>query len=656
MPRTAVFLFALYCSVLIASEDDVRRVRTLADNGHFDAAEAFFSEQFWQSDLAEIDKVLLATEIVRMYSQPLFLLESTRRSQMIRGIAKLESSLLTPLPSPTLPDLALAKITFRLQCAIACYSLGDYQRFEADTAFPTNRPIAYRQARATLQGSIERLNIVQQELQSFRQRVGSNVDALFQQRMSALEHSITMQLGIVQKFQAQTQFVPDERNIELRQAVATLSEVAAIPSTDSIIVQCKIEKAVCHRLLGELDRCAETLHPLREAYLTSESRLRTEAEWIRYNIAIDNVAELRRHYAADRSDVKHHPDFDLARLELFLVNVPSKNIRPEISVAMRLEETISRQFGPYWAKRASMLMQTTGNNELNSAEMLAMRAERLYQEQRFIESAELYEQAAAKSDANRQADITYRYHRSAAHVWGKVLEQLPPDVPKEQYQKRLMVLLKTLVEQNPNHPDALDLHLEAINLQVRLVLSQPETLDDYLALVKEHSEYWSDSPHLPSLHHLSVILMEHQGRIDAAVAMLPLLDFSQLQTLTPEIQRLRVRQLDSDGKTQEAVDLLAALLRHKQEPATLQLLAEILTRQQDEKSLHYALKFWMELESIVAKNSEIWWSAREGIFDVLYKLNRQDEARESFKTLRILYPELGGAERKARLNKRFEGN
>jgi tetratricopeptide (TPR) repeat protein len=299
-------------------------------------------------------------------------------------------------------------------------------------------------------------------------------------------------------------------------------------------------------------------------------------------------------------------------------------------------------------------MLASGNNELNSAEMLAMRAEKHYQEQRFIEAAELYEQAAVTADANRQAENMYRYRRSAVHAWRKALEQLPPDAPKAEYQKRLIILLKKLVEQNPNHPDASNLHLSAIDVQARLALSQPATLDDYLALVKEHSEYWNDSPQLPTLRRLSVILLEQQGRFEEAAAMLPLLDIAQLETLAPEIQRLRVRQLNSEGKTQEAVDILAALLKQKQEPATLQLLAGILTRQPEEKSLKFALKFWTDLESITAKNSELWWSAREGIFEVLYKLNRLEEARESFQTLRILYPELGGTERKARLIKRFE--
>jgi hypothetical protein len=98
---------------------------------------------------------------------------------------------------------------------------------------------------------------------------------------------------------------------------------------------------------------------------------------------------------------------------------------------------------------------------------------------------------------------------------------------------------------------------------------------------------------------------------------------------------------------------LTALLKQKRESSTLQLLAEILSRQNDAKSLNDALTSWMQLEEIAQKNTESWWAAREGILDVLDKLNRREEAKKSFDMLRTLYPDLGGAERKERLTKRF---
>ena len=70
--------------------------------------------------------------------------------------------------------------------------------------------------------------------------------------------------------------------------------------------------------------------------------------------------------------------------------------------------------------------------------------------------------------------------------------------------------------------------------------------------------------------------------------------------------------------------------------------------------MEFALMYWTELAHNEEKASEMWWSAREGIFEVLFKSHRREEAQKEFETLRILYPDLGGSERKSRLFKRFE--
>ena len=657
MKPIATFLFALLCCSLFANEADRRQVRSLTEQGLYEAAEAFCLDQFQKSDIADADKILLAAELAWTYSQQLLLLEPAQRSRIIRRIETLESTWLIPPAASAPSDLVLAKIILRLQMAMAYHSLGDYQRLEADTASETRKNAAYQQARSTLQDVLDRFKKCQQELQAFRQRIGINADALLNQRMLALEYSLIMQRGIAQKSLALTFSTEGDRNFELQQAAETLSALASRNSTEPAIVRCKIEKAVCHRLAGELDRCAEILMQLLNAAatLTPESRLHTEAEWIRYNIAAGNVSEMRRQYAAGRPNVQIYPDFDLARLEMFLVSDPVRNIRPEIAAATRLQDAIGSELGNYWGRRARMTVSTMtlGSTELISAEILATLAENQYREHRFVESADYYEQAAAKADANRQADAMFQYNRLAAHAWAKALEQAL-ETERTEYQNRLIPLLRKLVGQNPNHSEALEWHLYAIDLQVQIVSAKPEAVDDYLALVEEHSKYWNDSPQLQRLRRLSVIFLERLGRLDEAAALLPLLDEEQWETLPPAILRLRAKQLDSEGKTQEAVDILKSLLRQRREPATVQLFAAILTRQPDANSLKLALDFWTELEGAVPRNGEAWWSAREGIIDVLWKLNRWDDAKKSFEILRISYPELGGAERKERLTKRFE--
>ena len=654
-----VFLFALFGSPLFAVDNELRQVRTLAERGHFEAVEALCQETFEQPDITEIDKVRLATELVYARSLQLLIATPARQDQIVSGLKTLETARLAVSANSAAPELALARITLRLQLAMVFLALGDDQRLEADIASATTQRAAYQKARSTLQDVLDRLKTARQELQALRQRIGTNAVAPFQQSVLALEYSLTMQQGIAQKSLALTFSDEADRQFELRQAAATLSELASLNSTDPVIVQCKIEKAACHRLGGELDRCAEIVSPLLNAVatLTPESRLRTEAEWIRYHIALgNNISELRRQYPANRDIERQYPDFDLARLELLLVNDPDRNVRTEHAAVSLLQQKIERELtGTPWGRRARLIVsaRTLGSTDLASAERLAMLAETRFQENQFAEAATYYEQAAERADANRQADNMYRFNRFAISALFNAMEHAS-DESKAEYRERLVASLRKLSMQFPDHPEALDLHLAAIELQRPVALTQPELRDDYLELIKEHTETWKESPQLQPLRRLTVILLERQGRIDEAAVLLPLLDVEQLETLPPEIRRLRIRQLDADGKTQEAVNILAVLLEQGREPATLQLMAEILSRQTDAKSLNDALNYWAELEQKVAKESEPWWCAREGILDVLLKLGRRDEAKREFAVLRVLRPELGGAERKERLTKWFE--
>ena len=658
LPAIMFLLCALSGGTLFAIEDELRQVRNLSERGQFGVVEALCQETFARSDVTDIDKIRLATELVRARSMQLLTVESAQRSPIIRRLEFLESTWLAGSADMLAVEHVFARITLRLQLAMAYQSLGDDQRLEGDVASVTNQPAAYQRARVTLHDAIERFKLCRRELQALRQRIGINADSLWRERLLLLEYSIAMQQGITQKSLALTFSAEGGRNFELRQAAETLSELAAINSTDSVIVQCKVEKAACHRLAGELEQCKTILDTLRDITLTTpECRLRVEAEWIRYQIATKaNITEIRRQYAADRPDSRLHPDFDLARLELLLFNDPDTNIRPEITTAMRIEQTM-RQLGSYWGRRTGITMSimSAGNTDLASAEMLATLAETRYRENQFVESAQYYERAAARADANRQAEEMYRYNRSAVAMWDTAIKRLLPGESATEYENRLIPLLLKLVRQNPNHPESQELHYEAIKLLTQRIAEQPEVLDECAALIKEYAELWAESPVLPVLRRWLIIYLERQGRTDEAAALLPFLDLEQVGALPPEIQRLRVRQLDAEGNTPEAVKILTALLEQRREPTTLQLLAEILTRQTDIQRLNEALNYWGDVERSTAKDSEPWWAAREGIIEVLMKLNRQDEAKLSFDRLRILYPRLGGTARSERLLKLFEG-
>jgi tetratricopeptide (TPR) repeat protein len=117
---------------------------------------------------------------------------------------------------------------------------------------------------------------------------------------------------------------------------------------------------------------------------------------------------------------------------------------------------------------------------------------------------------------------------------------------------------------------------------------------------------------------------------------------------------IRADALADTGRSQEAVDLLGQRLR--QSPDDMELLvslARILERQPDVQSQELSLKLWRSIEQRSWKHSETWWNAREATLRLLIVTGQRQEAESTFQMLQILNPELGGADRKLRLESLF---
>ncbi len=113
---------------------------------------------------------------------------------------------------------------------------------------------------------------------------------------------------------------------------------------------------------------------------------------------------------------------------------------------------------------------------------------------------------------------------------------------------------------------------------------------------------------------------------------------------------IRADALADTGKAQEAVDLLGQLLRKSPGDVTLlKPLAQILERQSDVPSREMSLKIWRSVEQHSSARSESWWDAKEAILRLLIALGRRQEAESAFQMLKILNPELGGPDRKLRI-------
>jgi Flp pilus assembly protein TadD len=617
--RTSLFLAVILAGHLGAADPDVRFLQGLIERNLFESVEYFCHREFQKPAAAKTNQLYLASELVRSRTKQALLTEHPENIK--ERLTEIEKQFLTIPDDFADPAVSLARMMLQLQLAIS---------FKQPDA-----------SKSELYEAIERFKKCSGDVKTVRQKIGTNAHPELEHRLAALQWSILSQRGLAHQSLALTFPAGEDRAFELQQAVKIFSELAALDSKESIIVQSRIELATCFRLLGNHEKCREILVTLQTALqtlsLTPLLQFQADAELIRYHIATGNIDEAVKQFEKGDPGSAIYPDYDLARLELFLAQK-----QPDIRSVLAVIQQIEQQSGPYWGQRARQLL-TSANPAAGTldAATLASLAENQYRSEHLAEAVTLLEQASKQSDS----EASFQYGRSAISILSTMLEQTKSNNIRNQ----MIGSIRRLSLRFPQQPESAELHLLALDLAA----SAAKT-DDYLAMIEEHTKTWSDSPKIQLLRRQAVILLERQGRTEEALKMLPQLDTVQIGTMTPEMQRLHARQLEQKGETQGAVDILKVLLKQKPDdlPA-LQLLAEILGNQNDSKLLDMSLRLWVSLEQKAPKKSELWWSAREGIMDVLLKQGKTEEARKSLELLRLLYPDLGGAERKQQLEKKY---
>ncbi|MDR0705514.1 MAG: hypothetical protein LBF88_11075 [Planctomycetaceae bacterium] len=542
MSRFLTFFFLVLFfdaeSVFGFTESDILFLRGLSDRNLFESVEIFCNGEFQNPNNSAVQKTILATELVRSRTRQLLLAEPVRRSELRRQLSELETQFLGSPDELTQPELLLARISLQFQFSVTEYTLGDWQRLEAEFLSGTSRDNALQQARTTLLYSLECFQHCTEQLKKLRQKTGLNTDSLFERRFLILLRSIGYQTGLAQMSLAISFPAGDDRIFGLNRAVSFLTELAALPIDDPIIFRSRIELATCHRLLGDYDKCKELLLRLQNTELPTELRFQTEAELIRYWLAVGNVDEAVGKIKEDHPDSSVYPDYDLAKLEILLVLSRRFQDKAEQQTEvnrMILEQTrrIDQQFGTYWKRRAMMFL---GNSYFSAGEgidasLLKMLAEDQFQNGQFTEAVRFFELASRRAEMVGNKEETFNNAVSAIAVLGEVLKRLetvtishsePANTKTEitLCRRQMIDSLRNISLRFPEHPDVTELHLKAVDLAAQAVLEKAAPLDDYLALLKEHAERWTNSPKIASLLFRAAVLLESQGQASNALSML----------------------------------------------------------------------------------------------------------------------------------------
>lgn len=543
-----IFLSSIICFIagsLTASESDVRFLRGLIDRGLFDSVEYFCTKEFQKSNDSIREKYVLATELLRCRSRQLLLETPARQKEIQRSIDELERRFLGKPDDFSNPEDSFARIFLQFQGAIAVYSLGDWQRLDADGAAQKDHGEKIKKSRETLLDSLNRFESCLENGAALRKKLGQNIRLVQEQQLLALERSICFQQGLAQMSYALT-FPTDQneqsdssRFYSLNRAVEILTKIASLQIDDSIVVQSQIELATCYRLLGNLSRCQEILTQLNQG--RNADNIQFQTELLRYSIAVGDLNVAMDSFYQGRIDSAVYPDYDLARIELFLAFIKylrtqstatteNETKEKQLSNAiLQLIQKIESESGPYWGRRAGMLLSNGNDKEQLEnqvdPEMLVILAEDRFRNGHHADSIELFDRASRLYELAGRPENAFACSRSSLGVLAYVLEKVPSletvsEKEKQKCRRQLVEQLRNVSTRFFVQNEASELHLKAIDLTAEDLLEQKISSDQYLDLLREHVGTWPDSAKIPPLLLRAALLLERQGKQKDAIELI----------------------------------------------------------------------------------------------------------------------------------------
>ncbi len=614
----SILLFISRVTSLVASEHDLRFVRGLADRNLFESVEIFCAEEFDRIDesnrplLSRTEQYALAAELLRSRSLQMLQAEPHRRPVLQKGLDELTQRYLTGADDTTKPEETLARLALLFQRVIADASLGEWQYHEANMATSAQRTDLLHEARQKLLEAVEGYQRCVERLNALHGRQGVARNQDFEQKWLGLLRSVQIQHGLAQKSLALS-FAPGsaDRQFSLNAAVEILEEPTQTTIRDEIIYRAKIELASCFRLLGQQGRCLQLLQELQQLLQQSAQqesvsmalRFQAETERLRYLLAAEKFDEARENYLAERAGSECWPDFDIARLELFIAlgrllreqaqnnaAVPNEESPPFDAVLMQEILNLTRQIedscGAFWGRRARMLLvESSLSEQPNGNEALLLELGKAqYHNGRFSESVRLFDQATDLALERNRAAAAFESVLASAQILRERLAQWEqggtpesdvaqaPDLTtlpeSAALRARITERLCNVAKHFSEEQQAPEIFLTAIDTAGQRVLKQEMSVRDFVTLHAEFADRWPHAPKTPAVLLRAAELLATENDTQAT---LNLLEKISNHTLSSDEMGLRIVVLakkmweaqltaDSEEKTLEAATWFAKRL------------------------------------------------------------------------------------------------
>lgn len=483
-------------ALAVDGSSDHRFLAGLRDRKLFELAAAYCQNRLGDPQLADTDRAELAIELSFTLAEQAVNSPPNQREPLWQRSTQVIDEFVQQFPdSPRLPLV-------RFQGALALVARGELSRQEAEVI--SDNAALLQQARDCLRTAIRQLGELHEEVERLvrEANTGSHAspqrpqpDQLKAVELVNLQTNVQYQLARALRNQGQCYPAesPDRAN-SLTQAVRLLDPLAKLDPVHPLAWESRLDEIVCYRLLADDATAQRKLDALLAEKPPPAIQLRAQAERLRLALASNQLPQALGLRAEGRQlDGLTSADLDYAWLEVFLEawRVTEKAKDQQAAAQWRAKATemirlMEQQHGPYWARRAQMLLAGRVEAAADGGD-LAMQihaAESAYRSGRPDDAVAAYDRAQTIASQQENPDRAFELGYIAAtieHQRNRHVEAL----------RRYRQLALTTA----THPKAAEAYRLAIFHAAQLAKQQaPGSLQQYEALLHEFLQHWPQTP------------------------------------------------------------------------------------------------------------------------------------------------------------------
>ncbi len=507
-PLLAACVLMMLPAAWAASNDDEQFIEGLRKRRLFSLAEKYCTDRLSSQQLAPRDRVQLTIELIRVAStQAINAPPDERPPIWEKADAVADRFIAAESANPRL-------ILVRVQKALTHLAHGQLLRQELEAGAAA--PDAGDRALGALRSAVKQLDDIDDELTKEipLSRRRTDDELLSADELFSLQNNVRYQLArahrnralcfpaeSVDRVDALTQVA--ERHIEL---------LRRLTDDDPLRWSVRIESVACQRSLANFDGARQTLTALVAAVPPLDIQLEARAEAARLELDTKRPKVALSVLALGRQiEGQVSPELDFAHLETFDALAKDAGDDEQEKAewqkkAVAMAELIEQTHGPYWSRRANLLLVRSAGSGGGShdLEILIRVADDLYVKRQFDEAIAAYDKAAEQALSMSDAQQSFTLFYKAALVEHTRQRHAPA-----------AARLRSLGLRLKSHPQAADAHLLAAWNAAQLAAAtampdEPEAVALYTDLLEEHLTNWPAAASANKARMWLARLREHQ--------------------------------------------------------------------------------------------------------------------------------------------------